>query len=222
MKYTTDTLFNCCIPLVQNLMIGGADTVKTSLEWTLANLLNNPSILTKAAAEIDAHVGNQRLVQESDMENLPFLKCILKESLRIHPIAPLLDAHESREEVTVGGYNIPKGTMLIVNIYHIQRDPKNWDDPTLFKPERFENENTEEKWMIPFGMGRRKCPGDVLAMREMGLILGTLIQFFDWKHVGDEPVNMAEGHLGLTLPMAVPLHVLYRPRLTMMEVLSKL
>ncbi|XP_078168498.1 cytochrome P450 81Q32-like [Carex rostrata] len=217
-NYSDFVIRNICM----NLMIGGADTVKTSLEWTLANLLNNPSILTKAAAEIDAHVGSQRLVQESDMDNLPFLNCILKESLRIHPIAPLLDAHESREEVTVGGYNIPKGTMLIVNIYHIQRDPKNWDDPTVFKPERFENENTDEKWMIPFGMGRRKCPGDVLAMREMGLILGTLIQFFDWKRVGDEPVNMAEGHLGLTLPMAVPLHVLYRPRLNMMEVLSKL
>jgi cytochrome P450 len=206
---------------MQNLMLGGADTTTTSLQWTMANLLNNPDILTKLIAEIDAHVGNLRLIQESDMDNLPFLQCILKESLRIYPIAPLLAAHESREDVTVGGFNVPRGTMLIVNAYQIQREQENCYEPTKFKPERFEKENMEAKWMIPFGMGRRKCPGDVLAMRTMGFVLGVLIQCFDWKSVGDEPVSLAEDRLGLTLTMAVPLHVLYRPRLAMMDVLSK-
>ncbi|KAJ4782428.1 Cytochrome P450 [Rhynchospora pubera] len=217
-KYSDFVIRNICM----NILIGGVDTPTTSLEWTMANLLNSQDILEKAATEIDKHVGNQRLVQESDMANLPFLQCIIKESLRIHPVAPLLSTHESREDVTVEGYNIPKGTMLIVNIYQIQRDPVNWDEPTKFKPERFETDSMEGKLMIPFGMGRRSCPGELLAMREMGLVLGTLIQCFDWKTVGDEPVDLAEGPLGLSLPMAVPLHVLYRPRLAMMEVLSKL
>ncbi|KAJ1691367.1 hypothetical protein LUZ63_015522 [Rhynchospora breviuscula] len=248
-KYSDLVIRNICM----NILLGGVDTPTSTLEWTMANLLNNQDILKKAAAEIDKHVGNQQLVQESDMANLPFLQCIIKESLRIHqiqircrathgtartcatpfvaqqqiririhPIAPLLSTHESREDVTVEGYNIPKGTMLILNIYQIQRDPVNWEEPTKFKPERFETDNMEGKLMIPFGMGRRSCPGELLAMREMGLVLGTLIQCFDWKTVGDEPVDLAEGPLGLTLPMAVPLRMLYRPRLAMMEVLSKL
>jgi cytochrome P450 len=203
-------------------MLGGADTTTTALEWTMANLLNNRDVRMKLAAEIDTHVGNQRLVQVSDMANLPFLQCVLKESLRLYPITPLLPPHESREDVTVGGFNIPKGTMLLVNIYQIQRDPENCYEPTKFKPERFEKEDMDAKWMIPFSMGRRKCPGDVLAMHTMGLILATLIQCFDWKSVGDEPVSLAESNPGLTLPMAVPLHVLYRPRLAMMEVICKL
>jgi cytochrome P450 len=205
---------------MQNIMLGGVETTMTTLEWTMAHLLSNPDILMKAAAEIDTHVGNQRLLQESDMDNLPFVQCILKESLRIHPVGPLLVPHESREDVTVGGFDIPKETMLIVNVYQIQRDPENWDEPTKFKPERFKKENMETNWMIPFGMGRRKCPGDVLAMRSMVLILGTLIQCFEWRSVLDEPVSLAEGHRGLTLPMAVPLQALYRPRLAMMKVLS--
>ena len=184
-------------------------------------LLNNPDILKKASAEIDAHVGNERLIQESDMPNLPYLHCILNEVLRLYPGGPLLVPHESRENVSVGGYEIPTGTMLLVNAYHIHRDPSIWEEPTKFKPERFESGKADAKQMLPFGMGRRRCPGEGLAIREVGLILGTFIQCFDWRRTGDELVDLSEGS-GLTLPKAVSLEAIYRPRQGMMNALSAL
>ncbi|KAJ3682513.1 hypothetical protein LUZ60_015086 [Juncus effusus] len=203
-----------------SLLLGGTETTSNTLEWTMAELLNNPDILKKVTAEIDTNVGNHRLIQESDMANLPYFNCILLETLRLHPIIPLLVPHESREEIFLGGYEIPKGTMLLANVYQIQRDPENYEEPLKFKPERFEN-GTEGKWMIPFGMGRRKCPGEALAMREMGIMLGTLIQCFDWEKKGDGPVDLTEGN-GLSIPLATPLKALYRPRQAMIKVLSEL
>ncbi|KAJ3682522.1 hypothetical protein LUZ60_015095 [Juncus effusus] len=203
------------------LFLGGTETSANTVEWAMALLLNHPDILNKATAEIDTRVGNNRLIQESDTTNLPYLNCILSETLRLFPAGPLLVPHESREEISLGGYEIPKETMLLVNIYQIQRDAENWEEPTKFKPERFENGNAEGKWMIPFGMGRRKCPGEALAMREMGIMLGTLIQCFDWEKIGDGPVDLTEG-AGLTIPKATPLEALYRPRHAMMKVLSEL
>jgi len=191
------------------------------VEWAIANLLNNPEVLNKAVAEIDKHVGKERLIEESDMTQVPYLQCILSEVLRLYPGGPLLVPHESREDVNIGGYNIPSKTMVLVNVYDIHRDPDIWEEPKKFKPERFENGKAEGKWMIPFGMGRRRCPGEGLAMREVGLILGTLIQCFDWERTGDELVDLTEGS-GLTLPKAVPLEAMYRPREAMIKVLSEL
>ncbi|XP_078177439.1 cytochrome P450 81Q32-like [Carex rostrata] len=216
-KYSNSVIRNVCI----SLLLGGSETSTTTLAWAMANLLNSPYILKKAVSEIDAHVGNERLIEESDMTNLPYLQHILNETLRIYPIGPLLLPHESSKEVTIGDYEIPPGTMILVNVYQIQRSPEIWDEPTKFKPERFEKGNADEKWMIPFGMGRRRCPGEALAMRKMFLVLGTLIQCFDWERVGDKLVDMTEG-AGLTLPMAVPLEALYRPRKAMIKVLSEL
>ncbi|XP_078149911.1 cytochrome P450 81Q32-like [Carex rostrata] len=216
-KYSNSVIRNICI----SLLLGGSETSTTTLVWAMANLLNNPEVLKKAVSEIDANVGNERLIDESDMINLPYLQHILNETMRIYPTGPLLVPHESSKEVTIGGYEIPPGTMLLVNVYHIQRNPEIWDEPTKFKPERFANGNADVKWMIPFGMGRRRCPGEALAMRKMVLVLGTLIQCFHWERVGDKLVDMTEG-AGLTLPMAVPLEALYRPRHVMIRVLSEL
>jgi len=204
-----------------SILTAGTDTSANTVEWAMAYLLNNPEVLKKAAAEIDEHVGNKRLIEESDMAKVPYLHCILSEVLRLYPGGPLLVPHESREDITIGGYNIPCKTMVLVNVYHIHRDPDIWEEPEKFKPERFENGKAEGKWMIPFGMGRRRCPGEGLAMREVGLILGTLIQCFDWERIGDELVDLTEGS-GLTLPKAVPLEAMYRPREAMIKVLSEL
>ncbi|KAJ3696168.1 hypothetical protein LUZ60_001545 [Juncus effusus] len=202
-----------------SLLLAGTDTSSNTVEWAMSLLLNNPKVLQKARDEIDKHVGNKRLIQESDMANLPYLHCILSEVLRLYPGGPLLVPHESRENISLEGYKIPQGTMLLVNAYHIHRDPDMWRDPTEFRPERFENGETEEKWMIPFGMGRRRCPGEGLAMREVVLILGTLIQCFDWERIEDRIIDLTEGS-GLTLPKAVPLEALYRPREIMFDVLE--
>ncbi|XP_073107242.1 cytochrome P450 81Q32-like [Elaeis guineensis] len=182
-------------------------------------LLNNSETLKKAQTEIDARVGNERLLHESDLPNLPYLQCIIKETLRICPGAPLLAPHESTNECVVGGFNVPRGTMLLVNAHYIHRDPKIWEEPAKFEPERFEDGKDEGKLMIPFGMGRRRCPGEDLAMKEVGLTLGTLVQCFEWKRVGEELGDMTEGS-GLTMPKAVPLEAMYRPRSTMVRVLS--
>ncbi|KAJ4803595.1 Cytochrome P450 [Rhynchospora pubera] len=147
----------------------------------MALLLNNPNALEKVRAEIDAQVGNQRLIKESDINHLPYLHCIISETLRLYPVGPLLIPHESREEISLEGYEIPKGTMLLANIYQIHRNPEIWEEPMKFKPERFQDGRSNGKWMAPFGMGRRKCPGEALAMRQVGLVLGALIQCFDWE-----------------------------------------
>ncbi|KAJ3704262.1 hypothetical protein LUZ61_007967 [Rhynchospora tenuis] len=216
-KYNDETVQVIAVSLLQ----AGTDTSSNSVEWAMTLLLNNPQVLKKAAAEIDAHVGSERLIQESDMANLPYLHCILNEVLRLYPGGPLLVPHQSREKVTLGGYEIPQGTMLLVNAYHIHRDPSLWAEPTKFKPERFEGNVELAKRMIPFGMGRRRCPGEGLAIREVGLILGTFIQCFDWERIGEEFIDLTEGS-GLTLPKAVPLEAMYRPRDVMMKVLSGL
>ncbi|KAJ4768695.1 Cytochrome P450 [Rhynchospora pubera] len=216
-KYSDETIQVIAVSLLQ----AGTDTSSNSVEWAMTLLLNNPQVLKKAVAEIDAHVGSERLIQESDMPNLPYLHCILNEVLRLYPGGPLLVPHQSRENVSLGGYEIPKGTMLLVNAYQIHRDQSLWDEPTKFKPERFEGKPELAKRMIPFGMGRRRCPGEGLAIRKIGLILGTFIQCFDWERIGEEFIDLTEGS-GLTLPKAVPLEAMYRPRYAMMKVLSSL
>lgn len=179
------------------------------MEWALSLLLNHPDVLKKAQKEIDSHVGQNRLVDESDMSSLPYIRCILNETMRMYPAVPLLVPHESSADCEVGGYHIPRGTMLLVNQWAIHRDPELWSDPERFYPERFES--TRDGFSFkPFGSGRRSCPGEGLAMRVVGLTLGLLIQCFYWERIGHELVDMIAGP-GLTLPKAQPLVAKCRP-----------
>ncbi|XP_020095932.1 isoflavone 2'-hydroxylase-like [Ananas comosus] len=215
--YTDETIK----ALAFSLLSAGTDTTSNTIEWAMSLLLNNPEVLRKAATEIDVRVGTDRLVEESDIANLPYLRCVFTETLRLYPGGPLLVPHESATELTIANYTVPQGTMLLVNAYAIHRDPAVWREPTKFKPERFEAGREEKGWMIPFGMGRRRCPGEGLATREASLLLATMIQCFEWKRVGEEEVDMTEG-MGLTLPKALPLEALVRPRPNMIDLLSKL
>ena len=181
-------------------------------------LLNHPQILHKARNEIDSCIGERRrLLQEHDLSNLPYLQAIISETLRLCPATPLLVPHESLEDCTVGGYGIPRGTMLLVNAWVIHRDPAMWADPTEFRPERFMDGGGKT---IPFGMGRRRCPGDGLATRLIGLVLGTMIQCFEWVRSGEELIDMEENG-GLTLHKANPLQIMCRPREVFADVLSQ-
>ncbi|PKU68247.1 cytochrome P450 81E8-like [Dendrobium catenatum] len=208
--------------LSMSLLSAGTDTSSNTIEWAISLLLNNPKQLVKATEEIDEQVGHNRLLEETDLINLPYLNCIINETLRLYPAGPLLVPHESREDCTVGGYHIPCGTMLIVNAYAIQRDPKIWPEPTKFCPERFQDVKVDEVGkMLPFGMGRRKCPGEVLAMREIGLVIGTLVQCFEWRRVTEEEVDMKEG-VGITMPRVNSLEALCRPREPMINLLAQL
>lgn len=186
-------------------------------------LLNHPNELEKARAEIDEHIGHERLVEETDFPNLPYIQCIVNESLRLFPVAPLLVPHEPSEDCTIGGFDVSGGTMVLVNAWGIHRDPKVWEDPLSFKPERFEGMgNANEGYrFIPFGMGRRQCPGSGLANRVVSLALASLIQCFEWKRVGEELVGLSEGK-GLTMPKQEPLEAMCRGRQRMSLVLSQL
>ncbi|PWA91069.1 cytochrome P450 [Artemisia annua] len=137
--------------------------------------------------------------------------------------SPLLLPHESAEDCVVGGYHIPRGTMLFVNQWAIHHDPNLWSDPERFNPERFEKpEVTSDGYrFMPFGSGRRICPGDGLAMRMIGLALGLLIQCFDWERISEEKIDMTEGH-GLTMPKAQPLLAKCRPRSVMQKFMSEI
>uniref|UniRef100_A0A0D9VG76 Cytochrome P450 n=1 Tax=Leersia perrieri TaxID=77586 RepID=A0A0D9VG76_9ORYZ len=190
----------------------GTSTSTDTIEWAMSLLLNNPDVMRKACDEIDACIGQPvRLLEAADLPKLQYLRCIIMETLRLYPPAPLLVPHESSTDCTVAGFHIPQGTMLLVNTFDIQRDPRVWDEPTSFIPERFEDGRSEGKMSIPFGMGRRKCPAENLGMQMVGLALGTMIQCFEWERVGEEPVDMTEGS-GLSMPKEVPLQAFYRPQ----------
>lgn len=205
---------------LQALILGGTDTTTVTLTWALALLLNNQEALKKAQQELDEHVGRERQVKESDMKNLIYLQAILKETLRLYPAAPLSVPHESSEDCTVSGYHIPAGTRLMVNLTKLHRDPHVWSDPCEFKPERFlgTHQNFDVRGQnfefIPFGTGRRICPGISFSMQVMHLTLAALLHSF--KITTPFDVDMRET-TGLTNLKASPLDVLLTPRLTSSE-----
>ncbi|CAI9108487.1 OLC1v1008085C1 [Oldenlandia corymbosa var. corymbosa] len=204
------------------LLASGTDTSRVTMEWALSLMLNHPTTLKKAQEEIDNVIGNDRLLDESDVVNLPYLRCIVNETLRMYPAGPLLP-HQSSEECVVGGYRVPKGTMLLVNLWAIQNDPKIWENPRKFEPERFEGVQVTKdgyKWM-PFGAGRRGCAGESLATRTVGFALGSIIQCFHWERIGKEMIDMAEGS-GLSLSKVQPLIANCQPRPEMVHLLSQL
>lgn len=205
----------------QVLLLAGTDTTAVSMEWAMALFLNHPEALQKVHDEIETHVGHQRLVADSDLSNLRYLNSVIKETLRLFPPGPLLVPREATMECKVGGLHVPRGTMLLVNAHMVHRDPEVWANPTRFMLERFETEEGEGYKFIPFGAGRRRCPGQALAEKTMGLVLASLVQCFEWRRVGEEEVDLSESE-GLTAPMAVPLEALCMPRQAMREVLSQL
>ncbi|CAK9182861.1 unnamed protein product [Ilex paraguariensis] len=217
--YTDDIIRSLMLVLLQ----AGTETTAGTMEWAFSFLLNNPEVLKKAQAEIDLCVGQDRLIDDFDVAKLPYLGCIINETLRMQPAAPLLIPHNSSDECMVGGFRIPRGTILLVNAWAIQHDPKIWVDPKKFKPERFEGlEGTTDGFkLMPFGSGRRGCPGESLARRVLGLALGSLIQCFDWENVREELIDMSED-IGFLTSKAQPLMAKCCLRPTMVNLVSNL
>nr|AMQ91109.1 flavone synthase II [Lonicera japonica]AMX23489.1 flavone synthase II [Lonicera japonica] len=199
--------------LVLDFLTAATDTTAIAVEWTLAELISNPEVFDKAREEIDKVVGKHRLVTELDTPNLPYIHAIIKESFRLHPPIPLL-IRKSVQDCTVGGYHISANTILFVNIWAIGRNPKYWESPMKFWPERFLESNGpgpvgsmdikgHHYELLPFGSGRRGCPGMALAMQELPVVLAAMIQCFNWKPVtlDGEELDMSE-RPGLTAPRA--------------------
>ncbi|KAH6787219.1 cytochrome P450 [Perilla frutescens var. hirtella] len=196
---------------ITNVLLAGTDTSAVTIEWAMSLLLNHPNVLQNAKLELDSKIKHQRLVEEQDLPNLNYLHNIVLETFRMFPAGPLLMPRESSADCRVGGYDVPRGTILLVNAWAIHRDPNVWDEPMRFKPERFQGLEVETEKLMPFGIGRRACPGLGLGHRIVELVLALLIQCFDWKSVGSIEVDLAEG-VGLTMPKLKPLEAMCRPR----------
>ncbi|KMT04279.1 hypothetical protein BVRB_8g183550 [Beta vulgaris subsp. vulgaris] len=209
--------------IIMIMLIAGTDTSAVTIEWALSLLLNHPNVLQKAREEIDNYKSNNDLIDEVDLPKLPYLQCIINETFRLFPAAPLLVGHTASEDITISGYHIDKGKTCLINAWAIHRDPNLWEDPLSFRPERFEGLKSEEYrfTLIPFGLGRRSCPGAGFANRVVGLTLATLIQCFDWERVDGEIVDLTEG-IGLTMPKAKPLEAMCMARRSMFNVISKI
>ncbi|XP_012085045.2 xanthotoxin 5-hydroxylase CYP82C4 [Jatropha curcas] len=205
---------------LQTLIIAGADTTSITLTWILSNLLNNRHALELAQQELDLKVGKERCVQDSDIENLVYLQAVVKETLRLYPPGPLAVPHEAINDCYISGYYIPKGTRVLANLWKLHRDPNIWSNPDKFLPERFlanRDNNVDFSGQnfeyLPFGSGRRSCPGLNFAIQAIHLTLARLLQAFSLTTLFNQPVDMTEG-LGITLPKATPLEIQITPRLS--------
>ncbi|CAL8995827.1 unnamed protein product [Prunus brigantina] len=214
-QHSSDTsIKSTCLAII----LGGSDTTAGTLTWAISLLLNNPHVMKKAQEELELQVGTERQVDESDIKNLVYLQAIIKETLRLYPAGPLLGPREALEDCTVAGYHVPAGTRLVVNVWKIQRDPSVWENPSAFEPERFLTSHGhvdvrgQQFELMPFGSGRRSCPGVSFAMQVLHLTLARLLHAFEFEILLGQRIDMTESP-GLTIPKATPLEVLLTPRL---------
>ncbi|KAJ0582351.1 putative geraniol 8-hydroxylase [Helianthus annuus] len=194
------------------LFIAGTDTTSSTLEWAMAELIHNPDKLERARTEVIKLMENKKnIIQESDISQLPYLQAVIKETLRLHPPAPFLIPHQAIHDVEIQGFLVPKNAQILCNVWAMERDPKVWSNPETFIPERFLEVNVDYRGqdfeLIPFGSGRRVCPGLNMAHRMLHIMLGSLIQKFDWKLEGNkraQDMDMDE-KFGITLQRSAPL-----------------
>lgn len=199
--------------------MGATDTSTVTLTWVICFLLKNPFILEKVKEEINIQIGKERFISESDVNKLVYLQAVVKETLRLYPPGPLSAPREFTQDCMLGGYHIKKGTRLITNLWKIQTDPNIWLDPLRFKPERFitthrdvdvKGQNFE---LLPFGSGRRICPGISFGLNMIHLTLANFLHSYEIFNKPNEVIDMREA-LGMTNEKATPLEILVKPRLS--------
>ncbi|XP_021718110.1 cytochrome P450 84A1-like [Chenopodium quinoa] len=205
--------------IIMDVMFGGTETVASAIEWAMTELMRSPEEMKRVQQELADVVGLSRRVEESDLDKLPFFRCCIKETLRMHPPIPLL-LHETAEDAVIGGYSIPKKSRVMINAWAIGRDPNSWSDADKFKPGRFLKEGVPDFKgsnfeFIPFGSGRRSCPGMVLGLYALEMCVANLLHCFRWEL----PDGMKASELstddifGLTAPRATRLVAVPSPRL---------
>ncbi|KAK1427256.1 hypothetical protein QVD17_15939 [Tagetes erecta] len=171
--------------VLMNILVGGTETTATTVVWVMTLLMKNPKCLNKVQQEVRKVIGEKGRVHEDDLCKLNYLKAVIKETFRLNPIAPLLVARESRDRCVLNGYEIPKKSLVYVNVLAVGRDPKCWDKPQVFEPERFMGSSIDYKGtdfeLIPFGSGRRGCPGISLGEVTVEVTLSNLLYSFDWE-----------------------------------------
>ncbi|XP_051131711.1 cytochrome P450 736A117-like [Andrographis paniculata] len=196
--------------LILEMLAGGTDNTAAALEWTMTELLRNPNVMNKLKSEVRAILKDKNhtiSITNDDLEQMHYLRAVVKETLRLHPSIPLT-GRLALQDVKVMGYDIPAGTKVFINIWAICRDPASWDEPDTFKPERFIGSSIDFKGvdfeLIPFGAGRRGCPGSGFAMAGIELLLANLIYKFEWDLPNWEELDTAEKR-GLTIHRKHPL-----------------
>ncbi|XP_058788017.1 cytochrome P450 71D9-like [Vicia villosa] len=191
--------------IIQDMFGAGGDTSSSTIEWAMAELIRDPRIMKKAQDEVREVFKMKGRVDENYINKLNYLKSVVKETLRLHPPVPLLLPRECGQTCEINGYHIPIKTKVIVNAWAIARDPKYWTEPERFYPERFIDSNIDYKGSnfeyIPFGSGRRICPGSTFGLRNVDLTLAMLLYHFDWKlpsGTKSEELDMTE-QFGITV-----------------------
>lgn len=196
--------------------MAGSETTSTTLEWAMSELVRNPIIMKKVQREVrEVLINATRTIEDVELMSgkLGYLQLVIKETLRLHPPAPLLLPRENNESCKVMGYDFPVKTTVIVNAWAIGRDPKYWDEPEVFWPERFEGNQINMEGahfeMIPFGAGRRICPGMHFASLTLEMTLAYLLYYFDWEYSAKngEELDMTEA-FGISVRRKSPLRLL--------------
>ncbi|XP_010493760.2 PREDICTED: LOW QUALITY PROTEIN: cytochrome P450 71B11-like [Camelina sativa] len=200
--------------ILLNILNAGIDSSAQTMTWVMTHLIANPRVLKKAQAEVREVIKNKDDIVEEDIERLEYLKMVIKETFRLTPLVPLLIPREASKDLKIGGYDIPKKTWIHVNIWAVHRNPNVWKDPEAFIPERFMDSSIDYRGLnfelLPFGSGRRMCPGIGMGMALVHLTLINLLYRFDWKlHEGmeAEDVDLEESY-GLVCPKKVPLELI--------------
>ncbi|KAF5482096.1 hypothetical protein F2P56_002690 [Juglans regia] len=205
--------------LIQDLIAGGTDTSASMVEWAMSELLKQPHLIKIANEELDRIIGKQKWVEEKDIPQLPFIDAIMKETMRKHPAAVLLAPHLAQEDCKVAGYDIRKGTRIFINVWGMGRDSTIWDAPREFRPERFLGKAIDVKGndfeLLPFGSGRRRCPGYSLGLKMISSTLANMLHGFEWTlpdNMKPEDLSMEEVY-GLITHRKFPLVAVVKPRL---------
>ncbi|KAM4115371.1 hypothetical protein ACJW30_04G144600 [Castanea mollissima] len=204
-------------PRHQDMFAAGTDTTYTVLEWATSEFLRHPRVMKKLQSEVRGIAKDKPYITENDLEEMHYLKAVIKETLRLYPPIQLLVPRESTQDIKIKGHDIAAGTMVITNAWAIAKHPSLWDNPTESQPERFLNSTIDFKGhdfqLIPFGAGRRGCPGITFAMATNDLLFANLVHKFDWAlpdGAKGEDLDMTECS-GLTIHRKVPLLAVATP-----------
>ncbi|WCJ27939.1 Cytochrome P450 superfamily protein [Euphorbia peplus] len=208
------------VSLCSEFLDAGTDTTSTALQWIMANLVKYSHIQEKLFEEILRVVGPERdKINEEDLQRMPYLKMVILEGLRRHPPGHFVLPHAVTEDTVIGGFTVPKNGSVNFMVAEMGWDPEVWEDPMAFKPERFMNNEREvditgsrEIKMMPFGVGRRICPGYNLAMLHLEYFVANLVWKFEWKAVPGDDVDLTEKQ-EFTVGMKYPLKALLSPRI---------
>uniref|UniRef100_A0A2C9VWD1 Cytochrome P450 n=2 Tax=Manihot esculenta TaxID=3983 RepID=A0A2C9VWD1_MANES len=205
-SFKVDLTFDNIKAVLMNVFVGGTDTRAATVVWAMTLLMKNPMAMKKAQEEVRKLVGRKDFVEEADCQQLPYLKAVIKETMRLQPTAPLLVPRESTEDCVLDGYDIAAKTVVYVNAWAIGRDPEIWENPEEFNPERFINSSIDLKGqdfeLTPFGAGRRICPGIFMGLATVEVSLANLLHKFDWEM----PVGMKKEDLDMDVQPGITMH----------------